>query len=144
MSNKRIFLFALTLCAAIAVTIPLIVSAANRSAKYNPPNPQFSSTNEVQAASTDETRQVLSFQVTRNGFEPSEITVTQGKFLILLQNRSGRRDLNFRLTRENEGRVAESDPKRRDWKAHVRLNPGTYILDETNDPTWRSVIRVTN
>jgi|SRR5689334_9010290 len=144
MSKKKIFLCALTLGAAIVVTIPFIVRAANRSAKRNPAHPQFSSINEIKAASTDDTRQILSFQVTRNGFEPSEVTVSQGKFLILLQNRSGRRDLNFRLTRENEGRVAESDPKRRDWQAHVRLNPGTYILDEPSNPQWKSVIRVTN
>jgi len=142
MSSKRILLFALTLCAAVAVTIPFIGRAGNRPAgRQNPANPQSSLTN---AASTDDEPQVLSFQVTPNGFEPSEATVSHGKFLILLQNRTGRRDLTFRLTRENEGRVSNSDPQKRDWKAHVRLNPGTYILDEASNPEWKSIIRVTN
>ena len=145
MSNKRMFLFALTLCAAVAVTIPFIGRADNRPAgRPNAANQQSSLTNETKAASTDDEPQVLSFQVTPNGFEPSEVIVSHGKVLILLQNRTGRRDLTFRLTRENEGRVGNSDPQKRDWKAHVRLNPGTYILDEASNPEWKSVIRVTN
>ena len=145
MSNKRIVLFTFALCAATAVIIPFIGRANNRSAlRQNAENPQSSLTNEVKATSTDDETQVLSYQVTPNGFEPSETVVSQGKFLILLQNRSGRRDLTFRLTRENEGRVAGSDPQKRDWKAHVHLHPGTYILDEASNPEWKSVIRVTN
>ena len=145
MSNKRIFLFAIVLCAAIAAIIPFIGRAGDRSGvMQNAASPQSSLTNEVRAASSDDEPQVLSFQVTPNGFEPREAVVSHGKFLILLQNRTGRRDLTFRLTRENEGRVAGSDPQKRDWKAHVRLNPGTYILDEISNPEWKSVIRVTN
>ena len=110
MSNKRIFLLGQILCAAIAVTIPFIGRAENSSALMQNADPQSRHTIEAKAAATDDEPQVLSFQITPNGFEPSEAVVSRGKFLILLQNRSGRRDLNFRLTRENEGRVAESDP----------------------------------
>jgi hypothetical protein len=96
------------------------------------------------ALSTDDVPQVISVQVTPEGFEPRETIAPRGKFLILLQNRTGRRDLNFWLARENEGRVAESKPQKRDWKAQLQLTPGTYIIGETNHPEWQSTIRVTN
>ena len=95
-------------------------------------------------ATEEDMPQVISLQVTPSGFEPSETIAPRGKFLILLQNRTGRRDLNFWLARENEGRVVESKPQQRDWKAWVQLAPGTYIVGETNHPEWQSIIRVTN
>lgn len=94
--------------------------------------------------STEDVPQVVSLQVTPSGFEPAETIAPRGRFLILLHNRTGRRDLNFWLARENEGRVAESEAQKRDWKAQVQLSPGTYIIGETNHPEWKSIIRVTN
>lgn len=86
----------------------------------------------------------MSLQVTQFGFEPAETTVLRGKILLLVQNRTGNRNLNFYLIRENQERLAQSEPQKRDWKAHVQLGPGTYIVGETNHPEWRSIIRVTN
>ena len=140
MSNRRLSLLALTLSATLAVTIPFI-SRAENTGSTSGQNFSVQSNNETK---TDDETQVLSFEVTPNGFEPGEMSVRHGKFLILLQNRTGRRDLNFWLAREHEGRVAESEPQKRDWKAHVRLTPGTYILGETSTPEWKSVIRVSN
>jgi len=98
----------------------------------------------VRAATVQDVPQVISLLVTPNGFEPQETIAPKGKFLILLQNRTGRRDLTFWLARENQGRVAESKPERRDWSAQVQLAPGTYVVGETNHPEWQSIIRVTN
>lgn len=99
---------------------------------------------EAATISADDEPQVVSIQVTPAGFEPREVIAPRGKFLILLQNRTGRRDLNFWLARENQEHVAESAPEKRDWKAQVQLNPGTYILSETNHPEWQCTLRVTN
>jgi hypothetical protein len=139
MSNTKLFLYVLTLIAAIAVSIPLIGRAENVRSTLSQ-NIGI----ETKVSSVDDDLRVLSFEVTPAGFEPSETIVSHGKFLILLQNRTGRRDLNFWFARENEGRVAESDPQKRDWKAQVQLSPGTYILGEAEHPEWKSVIRVTN
>jgi len=129
MSNKKLILAALTVVAAIAIAVPLTGrTASTRSA----------------TPATEDVPQVITLQVTPSGFEPRETIAPKGKFLILLQNRTGRRDLNFWLERENEGRVAESKPQQRDWSAHVQLAPGTYIIGETNHPEWQSIIRVTN
>jgi len=99
---------------------------------------------EAATVSVDDEPQVVSIEVTPSGFQPNEATAPRGKFLILLQNRTGRRDLNFWLGRENRERVAESAPEKRDWKAQVQLNPGTYIIGETNHPEWQFTLRVTN
>lgn len=146
MSNRKLFSFVLTCGAAVAVTIPFVGRAANVKSSLNS-NPVVleSKSNKVnEVVSPQAELQVLSFVVTPEGFEPGETIVRHGKSLILLQNRTGIRDLNFSLTRENEGRVAESEPQKRDWKARVQLSPGTYILGETNHPEWKSVIQVTN
>jgi hypothetical protein len=98
----------------------------------------------VSTAETDDVPQVVSLQVTPSGFEPRETIAPRGKFFILLQNRTGQRDLNFWLARENDARLAESEPQKRDWMAKVQLGPGTYIISETSHPEWKSFIRVTN
>ena len=144
MSNKLIV--TLTIVAALALTIPFVARTENISPSRPRVVPPIASTRvaELSASSMEDEPQVVSLEVTPNGFEPSETTARRGKFLILLQNRTGRRDLNFYLLRENQERVAESEPQKRDWKAHVQLAPGTYIISETSHPEWQSIIRVTN
>jgi hypothetical protein len=144
MSNKKLLPLALTFTAAAAVSIPFISRAENiwPSSRTNPT--KLESSPVKKAAAVEDLPQVISLEVTPSGFDSSEITAPRGKFLILLHNRTGRRDLDFWLARENEGRVAESDAQKRDWKAQVQLNPGTYIIGETNHPDWKFTIRVTN
>ena len=143
MSNKKALLVALAVFAATVLTLAFTSRAANirSSVERNPTKLEASP---VATVSQEDVPQVVSLQVTPSGFEPRETIAPKGKFLILLQNRTGRRDLNFWLARENEGRVAESKAQNRDWKAHVQLAPGTYIIGETNQPEWQSIIRVTN
>ena len=131
---------ALTVIAAALLTIPLIARTENA----RPSLPEDLSSPVAGVQRDDDVPQVIALQVTPSGFEPSETIAHRGKFLILLQNRTGRRDLHFWLARENQERLAESAPEKRDWKAHVQLGPGTYIIGETNHPEWKSIIRVTN
>lgn len=143
MSNK--LLKALLLTAAVAALVPFIGRADNIGSPVgNTTTPAAKPVTEAKVISTDDEPQVVSLEVTPSGFEPLETIARRGRFLILLQNRTGRKDLNFWLARENEGRLAESEPQKRDWKAHVQLSPGAYIIGETNHPEWKSTIRVTN
>jgi hypothetical protein len=142
MSNKRVFLAALAVVAAAALTLPFTGRTAN--IRSNPTRQETIPVERATGVSTEDVPQVVSLQVTPSGFEPRETIAPKGKFLILVQNRTGRRDLNFWLARENEGRVAESKSQNRDWNAQVQLAPGTYIIGETNHPGWQSIIRVTN
>ena len=142
MSNKKVTLAALSVVAATVVTVAFTGRTANsRSAVAPNPTTVVERTTIPQ---NEDVPQVVALQVTPSGFEPRETIAQKGKFLILLQNRTGRRDLEFWLARENEGRIAKSEPQKRDWKAHVQLAPGTYIIGETNHPEWQSIIRVTN
>lgn len=136
----------LTLIAATVVAVPLIARTGNTRSPLplDHSRIQSSPVAAVPAVPNDNEPQVISLEVTPSGFEPTETIARRGKFLILLHNRTGRRDLHFWLARENEGRVVESSPEKRDWKAHVQLGPGTYIVGETNHPEWKSIIRVTN
>ncbi len=144
MSNKKL-VFTLTLIAAITVIVPLFSQAKNIGLlRPDSKAPDSRARKETEAIDTQDEPQVLTFEFNPVGVNPSETIVHQGKSLILLRNLTGRRDLNFWLARENEGRVSESKGQNRDWKAQVRLNPGAYILGETNHPEWRAIIRVTN
>jgi hypothetical protein len=146
MSNKKILLTTLTIAAAFAVAVPLIARTENirSSVREDSTRTTFSLVPRPADTSLDDEPQVVSLQVTPSGFEPGETIVPRGKFLILVQNRSGDRGLSFYLIRENQERLAQSDPQKRDWNAKVQLGPGTYILGETSHPEWRSIIRVTN
>ena len=142
MSNKKVILAALSVVAATAVTVAFSGRTANsRSVAVRNPTAVVERATIPQS---EDVPQVVALQVTPSGFEPRETIAPKGKFLILLQNRTGSRDLEFWLARENEGRIAKSEPQKRDWKAHVQLAPGTYIIGETNHPEWQSIIRVTN
>lgn len=146
-TKNLFFLAALTFAAAIAVSFLLTsrTKAGNPAATTDAaPLRESRHVQEPATMSADDEPQVVSIEVTPAGFEPSEVSAPRGKFLILLQNRTGRRDLNFWLARENGERVVESAPEKRDWKAHVQLNPGTYIIGETNHPEWQFTLRVTN
>jgi hypothetical protein len=61
-----------------------------------------------------------------------------------VQNRTGSRELSFYLIRENQERLAESEPQKRDWKAQIQLGPGTYVIGERSHREWKSILRVTN
>lgn len=146
MSNKTLLVTALTFIAALAVTIPFIGRAENSRSflRQDLATSESKAKENASLSSANDELRVVSLQVTPNGFEPAETVIPRGKFLILLQNRTGSRDLSFYLIRENQERVAQSDSQRRDWKLHVQLGPGTYIVGETNHPEWQSIIRVTN
>ncbi len=144
MSNKLILSAALGIAATIAVALPLIGRGRNPSSLPENFTTAKSTTKEEARIATEDEPRVLSFEVTPAGFEPSETIAPRGRFLILLQNRTGRRDLEFWLARENRERLARSEPQKRDWKAQVQLSPGTYIIGETNHPEWKAIIRITN
>jgi len=145
MSNKKLFFLTLIFIAAITVIVP-IFSQAKNIGWWRPDSKAHDSSvgKDTRASDAQDEPQVLAFEVTPSGVNPSETIVHQGKSLILLRNLTGIRDLNFWLARENEKPVSESKGQTRDWKTQMRLSPGTYILGETNHPEWKSIIRVTN
>jgi len=131
MSKKILSISALIFVGVVAASLPFI-GRASTSVEVTPNIPN------------EDEPQVISLQLNPSGFEPGETIAHRGKFLILLQNRSGQRNLSFWLARENQERLAESEPQKRDWKAQVQLGPGTYVIGESSHPEWQAIIRVTN
>ena len=124
-NTKHLFIFvALTFVVAIGVGFLLTsrTKADNPSVTVDAVSLESKHVKEAEAISADDEPQVVSLEVTPAGFQPSEVIATRGKFLILLQNRTGRRDLNFWLARENRQRLAESAPQ------NVIGKPGSNLI----------------
>lgn len=85
-----------------------------------------------------------SVTVTGRGFEPAAITRTQGKFILVVDNRSGT-DLSLRFSRETGESVHEirSSRDQLDWNEVVDLKPGRYVLTEVNHPSWACSVVIT-
>lgn len=79
----------------------------------------------------------------RTGFEPAEITRPRGRFLLGVNNRSGREVGGLRLERED----GSAQPQSRRWLASRRdeldLPPGRYFLSVDGSPDWACVITIT-
>ncbi len=78
------------------------------------------------------------------GFVPPEIDLTDGRYVLIVQNQCGIRDLTFRLDREAGERLHEVHTTQARWKAAFDLHPGTYVLSVVDHPNWQCLIRVTS
>ncbi|MEK6280647.1 MAG: hypothetical protein AABN95_09875 [Acidobacteriota bacterium] len=79
------------------------------------------------------------------GFEPNEISIPAGKYLIVVRNRTGLAQFSLRVDRGTGVRLYDVRLPRykRDWKQIVQLTPDTYVITETNHPGWVCRITVT-
>ena len=79
------------------------------------------------------------------GFEPSEITRPQGRFLLAIDNRSGVGELDLYLARQTGGRlnVVLGRKGKLAWRQVLDLPPGQYVLRTSNDESWRCNITLT-
>jgi hypothetical protein len=82
--------------------------------------------------------------ITRRGFEPAEITRAAGRFILMVENRSGLEEVTFRLDQENGSRVYEValPQEKPDWSEVVDLQPGVYVLTEANHADWLARITI--
>jgi hypothetical protein len=80
-----------------------------------------------------------------HGFEPEELTRPRGRFLLMIDNRSGLESVALGLTREGGPRVREMRIPREgpDWSEVVDPEPGRYLLSEANHSDWVCVITIT-
>lgn len=72
------------------------------------------------------------------GFDPAEVTLPRGRFMLAVDNRTGLNELTFRLVREGGGRLHEVRMTREQlaWRKVVDPPPGGYLLTEVNHPGW--------
>jgi hypothetical protein len=80
------------------------------------------------------------------GFEPTEITRTNGRFLLVVENRSGLEELHLNVTRQQGEHVSDAHFSRHllDWRGLITLPPGQYVITEANRPAWHCRITVNN
>ncbi len=79
------------------------------------------------------------------GFEPAEITRPAGRFLLAVNDRSGKESVTLLFLRGagdllNEVRMRDHRRKH-EWRQVMNLPPGRYVLTELSRPDW--VCRIT-
>ena len=72
------------------------------------------------------------------GFETSEIQLAAGEYVFIIGNRTGMKEINVRLDREQrESLVAATlRGRQKDWKQRLKLTPGTYVVRANDNPDW--------
>lgn len=90
--------------------------------------------------------EILSIQP--NGFEPSQITRSSGRFLLAIDNRAEIEDLTLRLNRvsrfQEPALLDVTIPRERlNLDEYINLPPGDYALTEANHPDWICHITIT-
>ncbi len=138
----------------VAVLIFLVVIAVNErgwfaSARSTRSAPKFSvgaksqSSDTVTSIAQQSTRPIADFEselitVTPHGFEPGEITRPSGRFLLMIDNRSGLALVSARLNLGagiglQEIALPREEPN---WSDIINPQLGVYLLTEASHPGW--------
>ena len=72
------------------------------------------------------------------GFDATEMQLEPGDYVLVIGNRTGLRDVNVRMDREGNARVATATlrGRQRDWKQRMQLVSGTYLVTANDNPEW--------
>ena len=72
------------------------------------------------------------------GFETNEMQLAAGDYVFVIGNRTGMKEINVRLDREQRERLVAATlrGRQKDWKQRLRLTPGTYIVTANDNPNW--------
>jgi len=96
------------------------------------------------AVPQEEGARVIVVTVRPGWMEPSELTLPEGEYWLVVQNRTGRREATFRLDSDGGSRLLEvREPRRPDWRRRLNLSTGGYTLTEANHPDWVCRISIT-
>ena len=105
-----------------------------------------SATTEAAAAKPDRSVVQELLTLRPSGFDPAEITIPNGNFMLAIDNLTYLPDLNLTLAEDKKGKLKEIkiESKNRDWREEIDLKPGVYTLSEANHPRWTCRITVTD
>jgi hypothetical protein len=144
----RKFFYSVTASLVLLTATLAIVSAATHLVGKNKRRPPIMTSRAPNADLPGRTRKVAQMEselitVTPQGFEPREITRPNGAFLLMIDNRSGLTTIQPQLKSTTLVRLLDITLPREepDWSQVVNLQPGIYLLTESNHPTW--VFRLT-
>ena len=157
LANRRFILPALFLT--LSVSIGLTFGSTNRNPKVEAPPTAIlepvNSTPVAEATLTESASKAIAeeeadgkvaiFTLRPNGFQPAEITIPAGKYLVIVRNRTGLDKFSFRLERGSGARLHDVRMPRykREWKQFLQLAPDTYVITESDHPGWVCRITVT-
>ena len=84
--------------------------------------------------------------LTERGFEPKEITRVKGKFLFVIDARTGSStQITFGLSEDKGKKLKEvkSHGNQKGWRDFLDLNPGKYLVTVAENPEWICVLNIT-
>lgn len=83
--------------------------------------------------------------IRQTGFEPQQLTRPHGRFILMVENRSGLGDIALQLHRQtgNSLHAVHVSKEQLDWHDEINLPPGNYVLTEANHPEWVCQITIT-
>lgn len=149
--QRHILIKALPVVTALAALVGLTIAAG---AWGVPVTPEVPAVPEVPAGVRRAGEQVapgVGLPVARvtirpTGFDPAEVTLPRGRFLLAVDNRSGLNELTFRLDREGDGRLHEARMTRGRlaWRKVIDPAAGDYILTEATHPDWVCRVRISD
>jgi hypothetical protein len=72
------------------------------------------------------------------GFDSSEMQLDPGEYLFIIGNRTGLKEVNFRLERDGKEQLAGAkvSGRRINSKQRLNLTPGTYLVTADENPDW--------
>ena len=111
----------------------------------SPPASAPPSRSATQGASEQEEPEAEVVKILPTGFEPRQITRPRGRFLLMVSNRTGLDEVEWRLDREAGGRLhaVRLSEGRLGSRQYEDLPPGTYVLTEAGHPDWVCRITIT-
>lgn len=131
-------LLAISVGGVIVIFTFVALGVAQRTSETSP----TAAANTLNSQSADREAKALLFAVQPYGFEPSGMDVDEGRYLLVVQNRSGLTDLLVTLQTDDTRKVHEEHTQLKQLRKRLDLNKGTYHLTVQNHPEWSCVIRV--
>jgi len=148
-SRKSAFSLVLLLVALLVVVGVNARSWLNKIAGTTPSTPMAAvepMTRSQDAQSTPTRLDSVLITINRGGFYPAALSRPQGKFFLLVENRSELREVDLRLDIVGGRRLLDVNVPdgQLDWTELLDLNPGEYRLTEANRPDWVCNITITS
>jgi hypothetical protein len=121
--------------AIVAIVVPIVTYGALRTV----------SDSHLQAADDPGSRLEIELITLRpGGCEPAEIVRSKDAFVLFIDDRSGKENSSLALQRLNGERLraVNVNRKKSGWHDVLDLSPGTYVLQDTDNPQLRCQITI--
>jgi hypothetical protein len=136
-------------CAGILATAIILhamqnIKAAERDSTAAAPKADIAMQNDKPDKENQKFTPIVIPTLTRFGFEPRSFTVPDGKYLLLVRNKSGIEDVEFQLQIKDGPIEAKEKPikGKKFFEKSLNLRPGEYILGESSHKDWTCSITV--